>query len=490
MKHSRIAQVAARSTALAMTCAGLAGCGFGQQLTKNAALESTFAGQHKCEADAHDRPFIIEWDATDMATFESRAASDMVFVRYEGCTLQVVDSCADDSTPGRYGSYHPPKWTSGSVEKVHIDNSDELYAKLPLGVATFGGRVQAGVKLDMEYFVSGVATATRSTMHRGALAHNPECANATHFVYAYNLGAFSIYASEQQSAELDAEVKGVGTGGKSSRKRKSDKRGGDLAACTKSGAANSERCRVPIRLALRRIKPGEGPVREDPAGGKLAQGAVPEDTPKEIAVKLRAAAMKKAMAKDGQGCLADLDEADKLDPDPTRISTNPAGQMHLRAQCEMIKGDCAGGKLHLRKAHQTQSPHVPPDIVDDMVEQAATRFCPLSQLKGWARVDRLGKDLYHAWKKGPASQCEALGNQLIKELDKHRPPAGISQSSDLKGAYTALAWAGECLAKADQCAEGKKLMREAEKRRGRTRDLAEPGYTQRWEKRFPNCKGN
>jgi hypothetical protein len=30
-----------------------------------------FAGKHKCSSENHDRPFLIEWDATDMSSFES-----------------------------------------------------------------------------------------------------------------------------------------------------------------------------------------------------------------------------------------------------------------------------------------------------------------------------------------------------------------------------------------------------------------------------------
>jgi hypothetical protein len=48
--------------------------------TKNASdvqaskMGETFAGQNRCNPKNHERPFIIEWDATDMSSFESRAA--------------------------------------------------------------------------------------------------------------------------------------------------------------------------------------------------------------------------------------------------------------------------------------------------------------------------------------------------------------------------------------------------------------------------------
>src|SRR5215472_4974037 len=157
-------------------------------------MSETFAGKNKCNPKNADRPFIIEWDATDMSSFESRAANDVIFVKYEGCDLKVIDSCVNDSVKGAFGSYKPVDWTSGSLESLDINNEGELYAKLPLGSATLGGRVEGGEKFHMEYFVSGTRTATREAVYRADLAKVPSCKDATHFVYAYNLGAFALGA--------------------------------------------------------------------------------------------------------------------------------------------------------------------------------------------------------------------------------------------------------------------------------------------------------
>jgi hypothetical protein len=450
-------------------------------------MSSTFAGKNKCQAEAHDRPFVVEWDATDIASFENRAARDVVFVHYEGCDLKVIDGCSDDSVPGRYGAYAPPRWTSGAVEKVSIDDSADLYAKLPLGVATFGGDVAKGVKLDMEYYVSGVATATRSSIHRGALKNNPACAGATHFVYAYNLGAFQIRANETAREGAGASVEGVGVGADHRRSEATDKRAGVLSACTGSSAEDSDKCRVPIRLALKAIEPGEGPVREG-AGPPAHPEIDLSGTPMMQAGKLRNAATEKLELRDGAGCLADLDEADKIDPDPTRVSTEPKAILWLRASCEMLTGDCASGKTHLRKARQAQMPTLDAAAVDRMVQMTVTQFCPVDQLEPWARVERLNTDLYAAWTNGDAERCASLAKRLSKELDKLSKPSA-EHGSALLGAYTSLGNAGECLAKAGRCAEGKKLAREGLRRRGDEKELAEPGYTERWEKAHPGCRG-
>ena len=142
---------------------------------QSAGMAQSFAGKNKCNPRSVDRPFVIEWDATDMSSFESRAANDVIFVKYEGCDLKIVDACVHDSERGSFGSYRPVEWTSGSVESLDVNNEGDLYAKLPLGAATLGGRVEGGEKFHMEYFVSGTRSATRESVHRGDLAKVSAC---------------------------------------------------------------------------------------------------------------------------------------------------------------------------------------------------------------------------------------------------------------------------------------------------------------------------
>ena len=68
-------------------------------------MDESFAGKNACNPDNAERPFIIEWDATDMSSFESYAANDVVLVRYEGCNLKILDECRNDSIRGSQGAY-------------------------------------------------------------------------------------------------------------------------------------------------------------------------------------------------------------------------------------------------------------------------------------------------------------------------------------------------------------------------------------------------
>ncbi|HEY8376305.1 MAG TPA: hypothetical protein VIK91_07450, partial [Nannocystis sp.] len=171
-------------------------------------MNDTFAGKNACNPENHLRPFIIEWDATDRSSFESYAANDIVIVRYEGCNMTVLEECRNDDVRGSQGAYKPVEWTSGSLEKINISNEGELVAKLPLSVGTLGGRVAGGEKFSMEYFVAGTRTATRNAVYREDLADNPGCEGATHFVYAYNLGAFALGSVTEFTAEAGVSLYG------------------------------------------------------------------------------------------------------------------------------------------------------------------------------------------------------------------------------------------------------------------------------------------
>src|SRR5262249_50070001 len=131
MKQTRLLLLAPAAALLA-ACGGGAPADHGGQ---SALINRTFAGQNKCNPKNADRPFIVEWDATDQSSFQARAAKGVVFVKYEGCDLQILEACSVDSEKGKFGGYNPVEWTSGQLETVDIADQNDLYAKLPLGAA-------------------------------------------------------------------------------------------------------------------------------------------------------------------------------------------------------------------------------------------------------------------------------------------------------------------------------------------------------------------
>lgn len=331
-------------------------------------MDKTTAGENRCVVTkSHERPFVIEWDATDLASFEAKAARDVVFVRYQGCHLTVLD-CADASIGGKHGAYRAPEWTSGTVEGFDMSTEQELYAQLPLGAASLSGRLESGQSLRLRYFVSGVSTATRDALYKKDLPER--CAGATHFVQAYNLGAFELGAMARGKASAAAGIHGFGAGGSTSKDVSVLKRGGELEACKDEATRGGKRCQVPIRITLRGLEEGAAPA-PSPATPKPA--APPSGMDALLAAgKIRNEALRKLQDGDGAGCVQDLDRAREIDTDPA----NDEMQGQLRGQCTMKAGKCDAGKEILRtfyRRHYGKS--ADPKTIDDMVKGMAASHC-------------------------------------------------------------------------------------------------------------------
>ena len=343
-------------------------------------MDRTTAGSNRCVVTkSHTRPFVIEWDATDLASFEAKAAHDVVFVRYAGCNLTVLD-CSDSAVRGRLGAYRSPEWTSGGVEGFDMSTEQELYAQLPLGAASLASRIESGEALKLRYFVSGVASATRDAVYRDDLPKR--CAGATHFVSAYNLGAFELASTARSKAGASGSVAGFGGGGSDAKQQSILKRGGELDACRDEAARATKRCQVPIRITLREVEEGSAPAGSA-ATGSAAAGATGAGGGSSgggggmaallEAGKIRGAAMRKLLDGDGTGCLRDLERAAEVDPDPEHVEI--VAQLH--GQCVMSSGKCDAGKEELRAYYRRfWGKSATPEAVEAVVKHSATSYCP------------------------------------------------------------------------------------------------------------------
>jgi hypothetical protein len=210
---NRLAQLAG-----CCSCLVFAGCAGGvpaPTMEGRQGMLSRTAIAQKCEAAAegHDRPFVIEWDATDLATFEAKARQTTIVVRYEGCELVPLYDCTSASSIGTFGAYGVPELTSGTLQGFDVKNQGELYAKLPLGAASLSGRLEAGESLHLAYFVSGLASSSRDSLYRVDVDQHPACRDATHFVASYALGAFELSSSANSAGSAEASGFGAELGG-------------------------------------------------------------------------------------------------------------------------------------------------------------------------------------------------------------------------------------------------------------------------------------
>ncbi len=433
-------------------CFSGSACATGRVHGQTDLLAATAVGEARCTDAAKQqlKPFLVEWDATDRAQFEALAARNLVFVRYEGCSLTVLDGCADDAVPGRYGLYRPPIFTSGASEHVEVRNEDELYANLPLGAASFGGNVRRGEALDLTYYVSGVASATRSSVGEGDLAGNPACVEATHFVYQYHLGAFSLDVQSEAKAKLGASFKEAGAGAKSSHEQGSLKTGGKLDDCTDTHQQIS--CRTPIRVVLRPLNQA-GPSYPDAAApGAPVAMAPPEETPAELANALRNSARDKERLGDGAGCLKDFTQADAMDAEGAANH----GWLFVKAYCHMISGDCEKGKALFREflIVTDHNKELSDENIARQVESTADAKCPSSTgTTPEERATRAIVTIAHAAARRPSSaetciaEVKANEDLMVPRTDQSPEPGG----PDI------LARAADCLVRAGRCDEAREL---------------------------------
>ncbi len=464
MKHplaSPLASAFALTSILAAACGGapaIPAAGPDRASGQSTLMGKTLAGQ-SCDAKNHDRPFILEWDATDAAQFETLTTADVVFVKYDGCKLQVIDTCKDDSVKGSLGAYKPVSWTSGSVEKVEIGSEVDLYAKLPLGAATLGGRVSAGEKFRMEYFVSGTRAATRPAVYKTEVAKLPGCRGATHFVYAYALGAFALGSTKNIKGEITGSVWGGEAGAARTQASAAEKKGGVLSSCRGDSAKEIETCKAPIRLTLRELEEGENPdaaaarAPETPAAANLAGKVDQRINLNEKAQEHYNAALQKLNAGDGRGCIAELDKSDVADPRPNMVSSGPASWgAGTRAQCLMLSGRCAAGKVLMRKMQEAHmSTGTGPEVIDMMVDSVVEQRC--------TGTDGTERDRYifamrrvqeGVTSKKPAAFCKThtqtamtLMSKVTKPDDRNAMVGG--------GAQSLREWAAACSLKAGDC---------------------------------------
>ena len=217
-------------------------------------LSQTAVAQ-KCEeaAKGHDRPFVVEWDATDLASFEAKAARDTIFVKYEGCKLVVLDRCSDGVVSGKLGSYGTPQFTTGTVQGFEIKNEGELYAKLPLGALSLAGELKTRGSLEVETTVVGQLQLVGKAADDAT--SGAECGRATHLVTALSVGAFRLVAGGEVSAGAKVEVGPAGAGLATDQAKSVLRTAGDAAACraTRDDAPHVD-CRSPIQIFLSPIR--------------------------------------------------------------------------------------------------------------------------------------------------------------------------------------------------------------------------------------------
>jgi hypothetical protein len=177
--------------------------------------------------------------------FVASAAQGTVLVRFHGCSLETLRDCADP----HLGTYAPPDTTTPVLDSFDMPKELDVYEKLPLGATDIGALVRDGHTLRLKYVTSGAATSTRPSIYADDLKSLSGCDGATHFVAAYDVGAFALDAIDTGDPTAEA-------GAAPSPETSQVRLGGAFDSCQSS---DRSQCQVPLRLKLKRITPGAGP---------------------------------------------------------------------------------------------------------------------------------------------------------------------------------------------------------------------------------------
>lgn len=191
-----------------------------------------FTGQAKCGVKkSSDKPLVIEWPAAERAALEARATRGLVAVRYSGCEMEVLNTC---SAKGEYEYLGLTQKTEG----VRITNTDQLYAKLPIGAAGLEAKLERAGQLNVDMTIVGRRDATESSFNERDL--EGRCDEATHVVTGLTVGSFSFYTGKSAAVGAGVTVGNVGGGASSTSDQQVLKTDGDVAACVSSTTADEQ----------------------------------------------------------------------------------------------------------------------------------------------------------------------------------------------------------------------------------------------------------
>jgi hypothetical protein len=253
-KEERFVSTLGRTVA---ACAFLAiGCG-GASIPR-ASLPEVPTELARCRVAASaGSPLVTEWAATEKANLEARIREGGVAVAYSGCSMRIIPDC-------KLGGSYVWQRTTPATDRLVINNTDELYAKLPLGAASLEGELQRSGELVVQTTVSGQMRASGISANDVPLGG--ACAAATHLVSGVAVGAFELSAGGKLSAGASAKVAVVEDSGVKTLSEKSlVRKAGDPDRCAESTwdypAAD---CNSPIQLFLTPL-PGRA-AAEGPPG--------------------------------------------------------------------------------------------------------------------------------------------------------------------------------------------------------------------------------
>jgi len=193
-------------------------------------------------AASQSSPLVTEWPASEKANLENMSHGGAVAVAYSGCSMRLLPDCHVR------GSY---RWmrTTRSTDSLEISDTDELYAKLPLGAASLEGELKRTGKLTVKTVVAGQLQLDGAGVND--VPGDGACAQATHIMTALSIGAFALTADGGRTRELGASVSLGDAKIQTERAASLLRSAGDFDSCSNSTADTPNgNCASPVQVFL------------------------------------------------------------------------------------------------------------------------------------------------------------------------------------------------------------------------------------------------
>jgi hypothetical protein len=225
--------------------------------------------QGRCRvAASQSSPLVTEWPASEKANLEALLHAGAVAVAYSGCSMRLLPDCR---VRGAY------RWmrTTPATDSLEINDTDDLYAKLPLGAASLEGELKRTGKLTVKTVVAGQLQLDGAGVND--VPNEGACAQATHIMTALSIGAFALTADGARTRQLAASVSVGEAKLQNDRAAALLRSAGDFDSCNNSTAESPNgNCASPVQAFLAPL-PGraadEGPpgtVKVDFVSGNAA----------------------------------------------------------------------------------------------------------------------------------------------------------------------------------------------------------------------------
>jgi hypothetical protein len=190
----------------------------------------------------------MAWDSSSRAALATLRRQGVVPVRYhaDGCNveLEVLSNCIG---AGKY-DYVP----YAAADTKIMRGARDLYAELPLGAASLGGKLHGGRALRTDYELVGVVALPPGTTYPGSDLRGAGCERATHVVSRMYLGGFAMVVGEERSMQASGRFFGTALGGRDAVAAERVLSEGVAEACVRAKADGRENplCAVPLRVGL------------------------------------------------------------------------------------------------------------------------------------------------------------------------------------------------------------------------------------------------